>query len=131
MSDSHSNWNTVVTIVVTATAVCRGSLCAGARPRLPRFVEVGLLVMERGHCPGPVVSAKGRGSGELKHISDFRGSRGYGLRCPGNAFCRWWLFSWRFDRGCLESERQTGKRRVSGKRSVPHFMMAIPFPGTR
>lgn len=64
---------------MTAAAVCRGSLCAGARPRHPRFVEVGSLVMERGHCPGPVVRAK--------DISDFRGSRGYGLRCPGNAFC--------------------------------------------
>lgn len=39
---------------MTAAAVCRGSLCAGARPRHPRFVEVGSLVMERGHCPGPV-----------------------------------------------------------------------------
>lgn len=98
MSDSHSNWNTVIT-AVTAAAVCGGSLCAGAWPGHPRFVEVGSLVMERGHCPGPVASAKGWGSGELKHISDFRGNRGYGLRCPGNAFCRWWLFSWCSDRG--------------------------------
>ena len=69
------------------------------QPNAPRLVEVGSLVMERGHCLEPVISAKGRGSRELKHFLDFRGSRDYGLRCPGSTFCRWWLFSWLFDRG--------------------------------
>ena len=85
--------------VVTASAVGGGSLCAGARPTHPRFVEVGSLVVESGHCLEPVISAKGRGSGELKHFLDFRGSRVYGLRRPGSTSCRWWLFSWLLDRG--------------------------------
>lgn len=54
--------------VETASAASGGSLCAGARPRHPGFVEAGSLVMERGHCLEPVISGKGRGSGGCSKV---------------------------------------------------------------
>lgn len=61
-----------------ASAASRGPLCAGARPRHPEFVEAGSLVMERGHCLEPVISAKGRGSGgcSMFWISEEAGATG-------------------------------------------------------